>query len=102
MVAEEVHSVGDPGEGHRHPHERVGVRDRGEGGEEGVHTGAEPQELPGGADHGGEAVILGAVLLARGGDQLARVLHCADELVVPRPAGVELYERVQHHSTLQI
>ena len=47
VVTEEVHRVGDPGQGHRHPHEGVGVRDRGEGGAEGVHTGAEPQELPG-------------------------------------------------------
>ena len=47
VIAEEVHRVGDPGQGHRHPHEGVGVRDRGEGGAEGVHTGAEPQELPG-------------------------------------------------------
>ena len=47
VVAEEVHRVGDPGQGHRHPHEGVGMGDRGEGGAEGVHTGAKPQELPG-------------------------------------------------------
>ena len=66
MVTEEVHCVGDPGESHRHPDEGVGVRDRGEGGIEGVDAGAEPEELPGGTDHGGEVVILGAVPPARG------------------------------------
>ena len=57
----------------------------------------ERQVLPSGADHGGEAVILGAVLPAGGGDEFAGVLHGADELVVTRPARVELYYCVQHH-----
>ena len=98
VVTEQVHGVGDVGQGHRHPDEGVRVRHGQEGGVERVHAGAEPEEPPGSPDHPGEVVILVAVAAAGGRDQLAGVLHGPDELVVPRPARVQLEEGVQHRT----
>ena len=97
VVTEEVHCVGNPRQGHHHPHEGVWVGDRGEGGVERVHTGAEPEELPGGADHGGQVIILSAVPPAGGCYKLASVLNSTDKFVMACSAGVELYKSVQHH-----